>query len=268
MKSATFEEISDKKPEKRLLSPLRKSGGRNLHGHITIRHRGGGHKRMFRLIDFKRDRRDVAAAVVAIEYDPNRSARLALLEYPDGERRYILAPRDLSVGRQVMAADHAEAVAGNALPLSRIPLGTVVHNVELKPGRGGQMARSAGASAQLLAKEGTFATLRLPSGEVRKVPVVCYATIGSVGNEDHESVILGKAGASRWRGRRPQSRGVAMNPVDHPHGGGEGKAGQGNPHPVSPWGWQTKGFKTRRRHHPSNRYIVKRRVKKTKAKKG
>lgn len=214
---------------------------------------------MIRIVDFKRDRRDVSARVVAIEYDPNRSARLALLEYPDGERRYIVAPRELAVGASVMAGPGAEVSPGNALPLSSIPLGTFVHNIELEPGRGGQIVRSAGAAAQLLAKEGDFATLRLPSGEMRMVPARCYATVGQVGNEDHESISLGKAGRSRWLGRRPHTRGLAMNPHDHPHGGGEGKSGQGNPHPVSPWGWQTKGFKTRKKRKLSDRYIVKRR---------
>ncbi len=259
MSSATFEEITKTRPEKGLVIPLRKSGGRNNHGHVTSRHRGGGHKRMIRLVDFKRDRRDVPAKVVAIEYDPNRSARLALLEYPDGERRYILAPRELAVGAQVMAGSQAEAMPGNALPLVNVPLGTFLHNIELQPGRGAQMVRSAGTAAQLLAKEGKLATLRLPSGEVRRVPLTCYATVGQVGNEDHESILIGKAGRSRWLGRRPHTRGLAMNPHDHPHGGGEGKSGQGNPHPVSPWGWQTKGFRTRPKRKASSRYIVKRR---------
>lgn len=259
MTSADFSNLTDKEPEKRLLLPLRGSGGRNSDGHVTSRHRGGGHKRMIRIIDFKRSRRDLPARVVALEYDPNRSARLALLEYPDGERRYILAPRDLSAGMQVMAGSSAEVAPGNALPLESIPLGTMVHNVELQAGRGAQMVRSAGSAAQVLAKEGPFATLRLPSGEVRKVPVECYATVGQLGNEDHEAISIGKAGRSRWLGRRPQTRGLAMNPHDHPHGGGEGKSGQGNPHPVSPWGWQTKGFKTRSKRKLSDRYIVKRR---------
>jgi len=258
MSMATFEEITKAKPEKRLLLPLRKSGGRNAHGHVTVRHRGGGHKRMIRIVDFKRDKRDSPAKVVAIEYDPNRSARIALLEYPGGERRYILAPQELTVGAQVAAGENVEVAPGNALPLRNIPLGTFLHNIELQPGRGGQMVRSAGAAAQLLAKEGDYATLRLPSGEMRMVPVVCYATVGQVGNVDHEAITLGKAGRSRWLGRRPDTRGLAMNPHDHPHGGGEGKSGQGNPHPVSPWGWQTKGFKTRRRGKPSDRLIVKR----------
>lgn len=267
MKSETFEDLTRKKPEKALLLPLRKSGGRNARGRVTMRHRGGGHKRMIRIIDFKRDRRDAAARVVALEYDPNRSARLALLEYPDGERRYILAPRELAVGGQVAAGEQAEVAPGNALPLERIPLGTFVHNVELQPGRGGQMVRSAGTAAQLVAKEGPLATLKLPSGEVRKVGALCYATVGQVGNVDHEWAVSGKAGRSRWLGRRPRVRGVAMNPHDHPHGGGEGKAGQGNPHPVSPWGRPTKGFRTRSPRKLSGRYIVKRRVKKAKSRK-
>ena len=254
-----FSNLTDKEPEKNLLVPRRQSGGRNSEGRMTSRHRGGGHKRMIRLIDFKRTRRDVTARVVALEYDPNRSARLALLEYPDGQRAYILAPKELAVGGQVMAGPTAEVSPGNALPLSAVPLGAFVHNVELQPGRGGQMVRSAGGAAQLLAKEGDFATLRLPSGEIRKVRQVCYATMGQVGNEEREAISIGKAGRSRWLGRRPKVRGVAMNPHDHPHGGGEGKSGQGNPHPVSPWGWQTKGFKTRRRRKISDRYIVKRR---------
>lgn len=259
MVSPTFEEITKHKPERSLLLPLRKSGGRNADGHVTTRHRGGGHKRMIRIIDFKRNRRDVPGRVVAVEYDPNRSARLALIEYSDGERRYILAPKELTVGGTVMAGENAEVAVGNALPLSGIPLGTFVHNIEISPGRGGQMVRSAGGAAQLLAKEGELATLRLPSGEMRMVPARCFATIGQVGNEDHESIILGKSGRMRWLGRRPHTRGLAMNPHDHPHGGGEGKSGQGNPHPVSPWGWQTKGKKTRGPHKPSDRYIVKRR---------
>lgn len=259
MSGATFEEITKHFPEKSLVIPLKKSGGRNAHGHVTVRHRGGGHKRMIRLVDFRRDRRDAPAAVIAIEYDPNRSARIALVQYPDGERRYILAPRDLKVGTHVMAGPEAEVSPGNALPLSAVPLGTFVHNIELQPGRGGQMVRSAGAAAQVLAKEGPFATLRLPSGEMRLVPQVCYATVGQMGNEDHESLTLGKAGRSRWLGRRPKTRGLAMNPHDHPHGGGEGKSGQGNPHPVSPWGWQTKGFKTRKKRKTSSRFIIKRR---------
>ena len=214
---------------------------------------------MIRLIDFKRDRRDIPAQVVGIEYDPNRSARIALLKYPDGELRYILAPRDLQVQAQLFAGPTAEVMPGNSLPLSAVPLGTMVHNIELQPGRGGQIVRSAGTAAQVLAKEGTYVTLRLPSGEVRMVLEQCYATVGQLGNVDHGTLSLGKAGRSRWLGRRPRTRGLAMNPHDHPHGGGEGKSGQGNPHPVSPWGWQTKGFKTRKRRKLSDRYIVKRR---------
>ncbi len=252
-------ELSRKEPERRLLLARHSSGGRNSEGRVTSRHRGGGHKRMIRIVDFKRKRRDTAAKVVALEYDPNRSARLALLEYPDGEKQYILAPRELKPGMQVTAGPQAEVTPGNALPLEAIPLGTFVHNIELEPGRGGQIVRSAGGSAQVLAKEGVFATLRLPSGEMRKVRAVCYATVGQVGNEDHSAISLGKAGRSRWMGRRPHTRGLAMNPHDHPHGGGEGKSGQGNPHPVSPWGWQTKGFKTRKKRKGSDRYIVKRR---------
>ncbi len=259
MTSSTFDEITKHTPEKNLLMPLRRTGGRNNRGRVTSRFRGGGHKQMMRLIDFKRDRRDVAGRVIGIEYDPNRSARLALIEYPDKERRYILAPRELTDGASVMAGPTAEVTPGNALPLSVIPLGTMVHNIEMQPGRGGQMVRTAGGAAQVLAKEGAYATLRLPSGEVRRVAQDCYATIGQLGNEDHGSLVLGKAGRSRWLGRRPHTRGLAMNPHDHPHGGGEGKSGQGNPHPVSPWGWQTKGFKTRGKRKLSDKYIVKRR---------
>ncbi|MBI3322964.1 MAG: 50S ribosomal protein L2 [Candidatus Omnitrophica bacterium] len=259
MTTASFEEITKTEPEKRLLLPRPRTGGRNSYGRVTSRHRGGGHKRMIRIVDFKRERRDVAARVVAVEYDPNRSARLALVEYPDGDRRYILAPREIQPGGTVVAGATAEPVPGNALPLSAVPLGTLLHNIEMEPGRGGQIVRSAGTAAQLLAKEGDFATLRLPSGEMRKIRLECYATVGQLGNEDHGSISIGKAGRSRWLGRRPHTRGLAMNPHDHPHGGGEGKSGQGNPHPVSPWGWQTKGFKTRKRRKPSSRYIVKRR---------
>ena len=259
MITSTFTELSKKEPEKHLLLPRPRSGGRNSYGRVTSRHRGGGHKRMIRIVDFKRARRDVPAKVLALEYDPNRSARLALLEYPDGDRRYILAPREVTPGMQLIASATAEATPGNALPLAAVPLGTMIHNVELEPGRGGQIVRSAGTSAQLLAKEGDFATLRLPSGEIRKVRQECYATVGQLGNEDHGSLSIGKAGRSRWLGRRPHTRGLAMNPHDHPHGGGEGKSGQGNPHPVSPWGWQTKGFKTRKKRKLSSRYIVKRR---------
>lgn len=256
---SSFDEITKTKPEKSLIEPLKKSGGRNNTGRITSRHRGGGHKRMYRIIDFKRDKTGMDAKVIAIEYDPNRSARIALLQYPDGEKRYIIAPEGVKVGEKLRSGPDAEIKTGNALPLANIPAGTFVHNVELRPGKGAQLARSAGASVQLMAKEGKYAQLRLPSGEVRNVPLACMATIGAVSNAEHENISLGKAGRSRWLGIRPQSRGVVQNPVDHPHGGGEGKSPQGNPHPVSPWGWHTKGKKTRRRKNPSNKYIVKRR---------
>lgn len=255
----TFEEITKDKPEKSLIEPLKKSGGRNTNGHITSRHRGGGHKRFYRMIDFKRDKRGIEGKVASIEYDPNRSARIALIQYRDGEKRYILAPDGMKTGEIVSAGPNVEIKVGNAMPLGNIPVGTFVHNVELQSGRGGQIARSAGSSVQLMAREGKFAQLRMPSGEIRSVPVECYATIGVVSNIDHENISLGKAGRSRWLGIRPQSRGVVQNPVDHPHGGGEGKSPQGNPHPVSPWGWHTKGKKTRRRKSRSNKFIVKRR---------
>jgi large subunit ribosomal protein L2 len=258
---ATFEEVTKTTPEKSLLSPIKKSGGRNNMGRITSRHRGGGHKRMYRMVDFKRERHGVAAKVTAIEYDPNRSARIALVQYIDGEKRYILAPDGLKVGQKIVSGPGVDVVLGNSMPLSEIPAGTFVHNVEIKPGKGGQLGRSAGNSLQLMAKEGDFATLKLPSGEVRKIPAICYATIGVVGNTDHENISLGKAGRSRWLGIRPQSRGMAMNPVDHPMGGGEGrsKSGGGWQHPESPWGKYAKGLKTRKRKNQSNRYIVKRR---------
>lgn len=256
---SSFDEITKTKPEKSLIEPLKKSGGRNNTGRITSRHRGGGHKRMYRIIDFKRDKTGMDAKVIAIEYDPNRSARIALLQYPDGEKRYIIAPEGVKVGEKLRSGPDAEIKTGNALPLANIPAGTFVHNIELRPGKGAQLARSAGASVQLMAKEGKYAQLRLPSGEVRNVPLACMATIGVVSNAEHENISLGKAGRSRWLGIRPQSRGVVQNPVDHPHGGGEGKSPQGNPHPVSPWGWHTKGLKTRRRKNPSNKFIVKRR---------
>ena len=255
----SFEEITKAKPEKSLIEPLKRSGGRNTNGHITSRHRGGGHKRFYRIIDFKRSKFGVDAKVIAIEYDPNRSARIALVRYRDGEKRYIVAPDTLKVGDVISSGPSAEIRIGSAIPLSNVPVGTFVHNVELRAGRGGQLARSAGTSIQVMAKEGKFAQLRLPSGEIRKVPLECYATIGIVSNLDHENIIIGKAGRSRWLGIRPQSRGVVMNPVDHPHGGGEGKAPQGNPHPVSPWGWHTKGKKTRHHKKQSDKSIVKRR---------
>lgn len=252
-----LEEITKTKPEKSLLRPLKKSGGRNSRGRITSRHRGGGHKRRYRLIDFKRDKIGIPAKVASIEYDPNRSAHIALLHYADGEKRYILAPLRLSVGDQVLAGPTADIKPGNALALQDIPLGTIVHNVELQRGKGAQLARSAGAFAQLMAKEGKYAQLRLPSGEIRTVFLQCMATIGQVGNVDHENIQIGKAGRSRWQGRRPHVRGVAMNPVDHPHGGGEGKTSGGG-HPRTPWGKPTKGYKTRKK-KPSDRYILKRR---------
>jgi len=263
-----FKEITKSKPEKSLLAPLKKSGGRNVYGRITVRWRGGGHKRMYRIIDFKRDRLDEKANVIAIEYDPNRTCRIALVEYADKERRYILAPLELNVGDQIISTrdQDVDIRPGNCMPLSRIPLGTAFHNLELTPGKGGQIVRSAGTSAQLMAKEGDFAHVRLPSSEVRKISVKCVATIGQVGNVEHESKSYGKAGRVRWMGRRGQVRGVAMNPVDHPHGGGEGKAPQGNPHPVSPWGKATKGLRTRTDRKYSNPYIVRRRTNKRKSK--
>ncbi len=254
-----FKEVTKTKPEKALVCPLKSSGGRNNQGRITSRHRGGAHKKFYRIIDFKREKAGIDAKVASIEYDPNRNARIALLFYADGEKRYIIAPDGLKAGDMVQTGDQAEIKPGNAMVLKNIPVGTTVHNVEIKPGKGAQIARSAGNSAQLVAKEGNFATLRLPSGEMRMVRTDCKATIGTVGNAEYENISWGKAGRLRWLGVRPQSRGVVMNPVDHPHGGGEGKSPQGNPHPVSPWGWKTKGRKTRKRNKQSNKYIVKRR---------
>lgn len=255
---ADFSELTDKEPERQLLAPKKRAGGRNVLGRMTSRHRGGGHKRRYRIVDFQRRKDQIPARVAALEYDPNRSARLALLSYVDGEKRYVLAPVGLKVDDIVAAGDGADIKPGNALPLRSIPTGTMVHNVELKPGRGGQLARSAGAAVQLMAKEGARALLKLPSGELRYVPVTCRATIGQVGNVEHENVSLGKAGRSRWLGRRSRVRGIAMNPVDHPHGGGEGRS-KGN-HPQSPWGQPAKGYKTR--HNPrTDRFIVKRRTK-------
>lgn len=259
MTTATFDELTERKPEKSLLVPRKGHGGRNAHGRITVRHRGGGHKRMIRIVDFKRDRLDAPAVVSAIAYDPNRSARLALVEYADAERRYILAPLELKVGDTVVSSADAEIKPGNHLPLANIPVGTLVHNLELRPGQGGKLARSAGNFAQITAKEGERAHVKLPSGEVRLFSQNCHATIGQLGNVDHATLTLGKAGRSRWLGIRPHVRGVAMNPHDHPHGGGEGKSGQGNPHPVSPWGKPTKGFKTRNKRKLSSRLIVTRR---------
>ncbi|MBI1987467.1 MAG: 50S ribosomal protein L2 [Nitrospinae bacterium] len=254
----TFEEITRRGPEKSLLEPKPKTGGRNSYGRITARYRGGGHKRKYRVIDFRRDKWHVPARVAAIEYDPNRSARIALLHYADGEKRYILAPVKLQVGDTVMSGPGVEIRPGNALPLRDIPMGSLIHNIELKKGRGGQMVRSAGAFARLMAKEGEYAHIRMPSGEVRLVPLDCMATVGQVGNLDHENVSVGKAGRKRWLGRMPRVRGVAMNPVDHPHGGGEGKTSGGR-HPVTPWGQPTKGYKTRKKKAYSNKYIVKKR---------
>ena len=251
------EAITKSAPEKSLTKGISRSGGRNNQGRETLRFRGGGHKRRYRTIDFKRDKREIPARVASVEYDPNRSANIALLVYADGEKRYILAPAGLTVGGTVIAAEKAEIVPGNAMPLNNIPLGSTVHNVELKPGHGGQMVRAAGASAQLMAKEGKYATLRLPSGEMRMVLRTCWATIGQVGNVDHGNVSIGKAGRTRWTGRRPHVRGTAMNPIDHPHGGGEGRT-KGGRHPVSPWGQPTKGYKTRRNKR-TGRFIVKRR---------
>ncbi|NIN01777.1 MAG: 50S ribosomal protein L2 [candidate division Zixibacteria bacterium] len=256
---SSFEEITSAKAEKSLLVPLKKSGGRNNLGRTTCRHRGGGHKRFVRIIDFKRDKLNVPAKVATIEYDPNRSARIALLHYADGEKRYILAPLDLRVGDRLMAGQDVEIRSGNAMPLGRIPLGTMIHNVELKRGKGAQIARGAGAYAQLVAKEGDFGHVRLPSGEVRLIRLECSAVIGQVGNLDHENISYGKAGKTRWLGRRPRVRGVAKNPVDHPMGGGEGRSSGGR-HPCTPWGRITKGLKTRKR-RASDRLIVKRRGK-------
>jgi large subunit ribosomal protein L2 len=255
MTGSTFEEVTKTEPEKSLVEPLVKKGGRNVHGRITTRHRGGGHKRRYRVIDFKRRKDAVPAKVAAIEYDPNRSARIALLHYRDGEKAYILAPARLEVGAIVESGPDADIKPGNALPLANVPTGTVVHNVELQPGRGGQLARSAGSGIQLVAKDEGFAVLRLPSGELRRVPLVCRATIGQVGNADHENLTGGKAGRSRWLGKRPSVRGSAMNPVDHPHGGGEGKS-KGGRHPVTPWGVPTLGKRTRRKHKQSDKLII------------
>lgn len=259
MTVSTFEEITKTKPEKALTQGMHRKAGRNHYGRITVRHRGGGTKRVYRIIDFKRDKDQMAAQVLAIEYDPFRSSRIALLEYEDGERRYILAPLGLKVGDRVSSGVGSDIKPGNALPLSEIPVGTVLHAIELRPGMGAQMARSAGTQGQLMAKEGRYALLRLPSGEIRRVPVTGRATIGQVGNIEHENISIGKAGRNRWRGRRPTVRGVAMNPVDHPHGGGEGKSPIGRKHPVTPWGKPALGVKTRKKRKASNRLIVRRR---------
>jgi len=251
------EEITKKTPEKSLLVPLKKKGGRNVYGRITCRHKGGGHKRLYRIIDFKRDKNNVPAKVAAIEYDPNRPARIALLHYADGEKRYIIAPLGLNVGDTIVSSETADIKPGNCLPLRAIPIGTIVHNVEIRPGKGGQIARSAGSYAQILAKEGSYAHLRLPSGEVRLIRLECKATIGQVGNLDHMHVHIGKAGRARHLGIRPSVRGVAMNPIDHPMGGGEGRSSGGR-HPCTPWGKPTKGYKTRKK-KLSDKYIIKRR---------
>ena len=255
----TFDEITTQEPHKPLMEPIRSTGGRNNQGHLTSWWRGGGHKRMYRIIDFKRDKRDIPAKVTTVEYDPNRSARIALLTYADGEKRYILHCVGLKVGDTIVAGQNVDILPGNCLPLKNIPLGTQLHNVELRPGRGGQIARSAGSSVQLVAKEGDYASVKMPSGEIRLISIECLATIGQVGNVDHENVSIGKAGRSRWMGIRPHVRGVAMNPVDHPLGGGEGKSSGGR-HPVSPWGLPTKGYKTRNR-KSTDKFIVQRRSK-------
>ncbi len=256
--SITNADLSSKDPEKRLVSSLSKSGGRNNYGRITARYKGGGHKRKYRIIDFKRNKIDITAKVIAIEYDPNRSANIALLGYLDGEKCYILSPDGISVGDRVVAGENVDILPGNCLPMSNIPLGTIIHNIEMKIGKGGQLVRSAGTSAQLMAKEGGYVLVRLPSGEVRKFNNKCRACIGQIGNREHESQKLGKAGRSRWKGRRPHVRGVAMNPVDHPMGGGEGKSSGGR-HPCTPWGRPTKGFKTRKKRKASDKLIVKKR---------
>ena len=262
MTGSDFAEITKTTPEKSLLVSKSKTAGRNSYGHITVRHRGGGHKRKYRVIDFKRNKDNVPATVKAIEYDPNRSANIALLVYADGTKSYILAPKGLEVGQKVQSGKDADIKVGNALPLENIPVGTVIHNIELKPGKGGQLVRSAGTSAQLLGKEGKYAIVRLTSGETRMILISCRATIGAVGNEQHELINIGKAGRSRWMGKRPQSRGSVMNPNDHPHGGGEGKAPVGRPSPLSPWGKKTTGLKTRSKKAKSNKFIVRSRNKK------
>lgn len=256
-----FKELTASSPYKPLVRPIKKTGGRNVYGRITTRHKGGGHKRMYRIIDFKRNRLEEAASVLSIEYDPNRSCRIALVEYPNKQKSYILSPLELKVGDKIISSNNPETEirAGNCLPLRHIPLGVPVHNIELTKGKGGQIVRSAGALSTITAKEGDFVHLRLPSGEVRLVNLDCRATIGQLSNIEHESVTYGKAGRIRWLGIKPTVRGLAMNPIDHPHGGGEGKSGQGNPHPVTPWGKPTKGFKTRKPNKYSNKFIIKRR---------
>ena len=263
MSATTKEGLSPNKPEKSLVKSFQQSGGRNNNGRITVRFRGGGHKKLYRTIDFKRNKLGIPAKVASLEYDPNRTARIALLNYADGEKRYILAPHGLSVGDTVISGSQVDVRTGNALPLMEMPLGVVVHNIEMRPGKGAQLARSAGASAQVMGREGAYVQIRLGSGEMRKILGTCMATVGQVGNLDHNNISIGKAGRSRWMGKRPHVRGVVMNPVDHPHGGGEGKSGQGNPHPVSPWGQPTKGYKTRKKKNPTSKMIISRRKKKS-----
>jgi len=258
--NSDFQDVTTDKPEKSLLAPKHSTGGRNNHGRITVRHKGGGNKNKYRLIDFKRNKDGIAANVKTIEYDPNRSARIALVAYADGEKRYIIAPTGLKVGDQILSGEQADIKLGNAKMLKNLPVGTVIHNVEMRPGKGGQLARSAGTYAQLLAKEGTYCHVRMPSGEIRLIKAECKATVGQVSNQEHENIKIGKAGRARWMGVRPTVRGVAMNPIDHPHGGGEGRTSGGR-HPVTPWGVPTKGYKTRKKNKPSNKYIVTRRKK-------
>ncbi len=264
MTISDFAEVTSDETEKSLTVPLKKTSGRNTYGRITVRHRGGGHKRKYRVIDFKRDKDGVPAKVAQVEYDPNRSANIALLNYVDGEKRYILSPTGLKVGMTVISGTDADIQPGNALPMRNIPVGSVIHNIELKKGKGAQIVRSAGTTAQLMAKEGRHAHVRLPSGEVRLIPIDCKATLGQVGNVEHENITIGKAGRSRWMGKRPTVRGSVMNPADHPHGGGEGKAPIGMPSPVTPWGKPTMGYKTRKKKKDSDKYIVKRRKRKSK----
>jgi large subunit ribosomal protein L2 len=261
MTSSDFAEITTNKPEKSLLQPVKRKGGRNNQGKLTVRHHGGGHKRQYRVIDFKRNKDGIPGRVATIEYDPNRSANIALIHYADGEKRYILAPKGITVGTQIMSGVEADIKAGNALPLSNIPMGSTIHNIELKPGGGGQLVRSAGTSAQVLGKEGKYVTVRLQSGEVRMILATCRATIGAVGNEQHELINIGKAGRNRWLGKRPTVRGSVMNPNDHPHGGGEGRSPIGRKSPMSPWGKPTLGYKTRKKTNKSDKFIVRRRKK-------
>ncbi|MGI2329606.1 50S ribosomal protein L2 [Planococcus sp. YIM B11945] len=261
MTSSDFAEITTNKPEKSLLQPVKRKGGRNNQGKLTVRHHGGGHKRQYRVIDFKRNKDGIPGRVATIEYDPNRSANIALIHYADGEKRYILAPKGIEVGTQIMSGIEADIKPGNALPLSNIPMGSTIHNIELKPGGGGQLVRSAGTSAQVLGKEGKYVTVRLQSGEVRMILATCRATIGAVGNEQHELINIGKAGRARWLGKRPTVRGSVMNPNDHPHGGGEGRSPIGRKSPMSPWGKPTLGYKTRKKNNKSDKFIVRRRKK-------